>query len=157
MLMKFVLLSWKSSRVNWTMMPSGSRTVASLIAMSIFSPGVGCLRSRLTKTVIFQVQSPLGLLWVPGQVCLGSTNGQSHGDSVWFPFGCAVCGKSLLGPFSFGSQNCLPSGGTLQSVISHGCGSVASGHRPSDLDGRSVPSSGLWSERCTAQVVEPSG
>ena len=72
-----------------------------------------------------------------------------------FPFGCAVCGQSFLGPFALGSQDCFPSGGTLQSVISHGCGSIAPRYRFADMDGRTVPSASLWSERCTAQVVEP--
>ena len=72
-------------------------------------------------------------------------------------YGFRLVAQCAANHFWDGSQDCFPSGGTLQSVISHGCGSIAPGYRSADMDGRTVPSASLWSERCTSQVVEPFG
>ena len=90
-------------------------------------------------------------------VCLGPADRQPYRYSVWFPFGCSVCCQPLLGPFSTSISRPPFFRGTLQSVTPIGCCSVASGHWLATLDGRSLPSSGLWSERCTSEMVEQVG
>ena len=77
------------------------------------------------KRLLLEVQGEMGLSRIPGQACLGTANRQSYCYSLWFSFSCPVCGQQFLGFVSFGPEDCLPSGGTLQSRIAQCGNSVA--------------------------------
>ena len=88
-----------------------------------FLTGLWALTVKVDKNGYF---SKFKARWVcPGQACLGAADRQSYCYSLWFSFSCPVCGQQFLGFVSFGPEDCLPSGGTLQSRIAQYGNSVA--------------------------------
>ena len=107
-------------------------------------------RRKLGRDVNF-LTGALGLLRFPGQVCLGPADRQPYRTRYGFRVVAQCAANRYWDLFHLDLKT------AFQSVIPIGCCSVASGHWLATLDGRSLPSSGLWSERCTSEMVESIG